>query len=172
MPDDPVEFETVIDRSAMFKTLKNTAYLAALFLASLAPAYGAGLDCTITDYRDPPYNQAMLQTAIPQHQHIEFKGETVTANGMQGVVTRNDATRLKWRFALSVTKNSGLHATVSYTLIRPGNLLIVRLWQGGTAPAGNRYATPDFEFLYRLDTKWSYDLIEVNDVRGTCIERN
>lgn len=143
-----------------------------LLLASLAPAYATVVDCSINDYLDGPYNQAMLQSVIPQHQRFEVTGNTVKSGGMLGVVTQNDGSRLKWRFALSVAKNAGLPATLSYTLIRGNNILIVRLGQGGSAPEGNRYVEPDFEFLFRITKKYNYEVIEINDVRGTCIVQN
>jgi len=153
--------------------LKNVLQIVLLILVAAATSAVAGIvDCRITDYANYPYNKATLESLLPQNQRHVLTGTVARHGNKTGLVTQDDADRLKWEYPLEVTRNSGLPATISYTIIRSTNTLIVRVQPGGKSHPGPEFISRDFVFIQKTDRFARETLAPVSDVRGTCIVQN
>ena len=146
--------------------------LLSVVLTGVPVLASAGIvDCVITDYVDPPYTRATLESLLPGTQRHVIDGGVARYGNMTGIVTQDDANRLKWRYKLGITRQAGMPATLSYTIIRPRGQLIVRVETGAYNLPGAAAPTESFAFLYQIDHDGEPIFVNVNRVDGTCIER-
>ncbi|HBN30412.1 MAG TPA: hypothetical protein DD416_04130 [Rhodobacteraceae bacterium] len=64
------------------------------------------VDCNITDYVTGPYNKASLEMLLPQSQRHILTGTVARQANKAGIVTQDDADRLKWEYPLIVTQTA------------------------------------------------------------------
>jgi hypothetical protein len=146
--------------------------LAALTVAyvSAAPVAGHVVTCSISNYNDHPYSRSTLQGLIPERQTHRIEGTTARFGDATGLVTQDDESRLKWRYNVTLSQQSGMTATLSYTIIRPSGMLIVRVYPGGSSGAGSGLVNPVFEFAVIIDDTGEQEYVPVDRVTGACAE--
>ncbi|MFT4716764.1 MAG: hypothetical protein ACI861_002456 [Paracoccaceae bacterium] len=153
----------------MYKMYRNILLTAAGLLLGLASSISAHiLDCEIVDYSEFPYTRTTLEMLLPVEQSHKFTGQEVRWNGVVGAVTQDDAGRLKWKYSALVQRNSGMTATISFTLIRVSGVLIIRVEPGGKTQRTNSVDAKDFQFAVRVDDLDDVNIVSVDRVTGRC----
>lgn len=107
------------------------------------------ISCAIAQNGSAPYSRNDLASLLPASQIHRISGDHVKGPRGQGLVTRNDSSRVKWEYALALSAQSDRPATLSYTLIPANGKLIIRL-NPGQSKSLDKIRVKDFEFRFEI----------------------